>query len=178
MNKDNLIWIDLEMTGLNPDIHKIIEIAILITDKNLNILSKSLVFYIYQSKKQINLMNKWNFNVHSSSGLIEKVKKSCINEYKAEIKILKFLKKWVPKGKSPICGNTIAQDRRFLFKYMPNLEKYFHYRYLDVSSIKELAYRWNPKILLKLNKKKCHKALYDIKQSIYELNFYKKYFFK
>ncbi|WP_422667452.1 oligoribonuclease [Buchnera aphidicola] len=177
-NKNNLIWIDLEMTGLNPKIHHILEIATLITDINLNIISEGPVIAIYQKKKNLLLMNKWNEKTHTQNGLITRVQKSLYNEKKAEYATISFLKKWVPSQTSPICGNSIAQDRRFLFKYMPDLEKYFHYRYIDVSTIKELAYRWNPSILKKIHKKNTHNALEDIYDSIMELNIYKKNFFK
>ncbi len=177
-NKNNLIWIDLEMTGLNPDINKIIEIATLVTDSNLNILSEGPNIAIYQKKKYLNNMNDWNFNIHSSTGLLNKVKNSLFDENKAEKKTIKFLKKWVLKGVSPICGSTIAQDRRFLYKYMPNLESYFHYRYIDVSTLKELINRWYPDFKFSfVNRKKIHSALLDIKNSVSELLFYRKYFF-
>lgn len=175
-NKNNLIWIDLEMTGLNPKIHRIIEIATLITDINLNIISEGPVISIYQKKKYLLLMNKWNQEIHTKTGLIKRVKNSLYNEKKAELKTISFLKKWVPINSSPICGNSIAQDRRFLFQYMPILEKYFHYRHIDVSTIKELASRWNPSILKKIQKKNTHNALEDIRESVMELNVYRKNF--
>ncbi len=176
INNKNLIWIDLEMTGLNPDKDRIIEIATLITDSNLNILSEGPNMVLFQDNYFLNKMNKWNFNIHTSTGLIKKVKNSSINEFEAEFKTIEFLKKWVPKGFSPICGNTVAQDRRFLFKYMPNLESYFHYRYIDVSTVKELIVRWFPNIKLNIDIKKKHTALSDIRNSVYELICYRKYF--
>ncbi|WP_343192586.1 oligoribonuclease [Buchnera aphidicola (Taiwanaphis decaspermi)] len=178
MNKKNLIWIDLEMTGINFNIDKIIEIATVITDKNLNILSKGPNLVIHQSYETLKLMNKWNQKIHSSTGLIEKIKKSKNNEKIAEIKTINFLKKWVPYNSSPMCGNTVSQDRFFLTKNMPNLEKYFHYRSIDVSSLKELAVRWKPDIFKKFFKKYKHSAMEDIMESIYELKFYRKHFIK
>ncbi|WP_343152715.1 oligoribonuclease [Buchnera aphidicola] len=177
INNSHLIWIDLEMTGLNPKKNKIIEIATLITDKNLKILSEGPVIPIYQPEKEISLMNNWNKRVHTDNGLIDRIKKSCFNEEKAEEETIKFLKQWVPKNTSPICGNSIGQDRRFLYEYMPKLEKFFHYRSIDVSTIKELAIRWKPTIFF--NKKKIekkHMALQDIYLSINELNYYRKNF--
>lgn len=151
MNKKNLIWIDLEMTGLNPEIHRIIEIAILITDSQLNIILEGPVVAIHQKKKHITSMDVWNNNIHTQTGLIERVQKSKYNEIKAESKIVSFLKKTVPIHSSPMCGNSIYQDRIFLRKYMPILENYFHYRCIDVSTIKELVSRWHP--VLKKKKK-------------------------
>lgn len=178
INKKNLIWIDLEMTGLNPIIHRIIEIATLITDTNLNIIAEGPVIPIYQKKEQILLMDKWNTTVHKKNGLIKRVEKSSYNEKKAEFETILFLKKWVPIQSSPICGNSIAQDRRFLFQYMPKLENYFHYRHIDVSTLKELACRWYPLMFNKFKKNNDHKALEDIRESVRELNFYKKNFLK
>ncbi|CAL4325744.1 Oligoribonuclease [Buchnera aphidicola (Neophyllaphis podocarpi)] len=178
MNEDNLIWIDLEMTGLNPKKHFIIEIATLITDINLNIIAEGPVIPIYQNKKKLKIMDKWNYINHNKSGLINKVKNSLFNELIAEKKTIFFLKKWTKKQKSPMCGNSIGNDRRFLIKYMPKLEKYFKYRSIDVSTIKELMMRWKPSVFNKLNKINNHTALNDIKESIKELKFYKKYFFK
>ncbi|CEN32272.1 Oligoribonuclease [Candidatus Westeberhardia cardiocondylae] len=175
---NNLIWIDLEMTGLNPEQDRIIEIATLVTDSNLNILSEGPVLAIHQSDEQLSLMDKWNIRVHTSSGLIDRVKVSCIDEELAVLKTLSFLSEWVPCGKSPICGNTVAQDRRFLFRYMPSLEAYFHYHYLDVSSVKELVRRWKPEILLGLKKRNTHKALLDIRESVEEMLYYREHFIR
>ncbi|CAL4325752.1 oligoribonuclease [Buchnera aphidicola] len=177
-NKNNLIWIDLEMTGLDPNIHRIIEIATLITDINLNIISEGPVISIYQKKKYLLLMNQWNQKIHTETGLIQRVQNSVYNETQAELKTISFLKKWVPIKSSPICGNSIAQDRRFLFQYMPKLEAYFHYRHIDVSTVKELAHRWNPSIIKKIKKKNTHNALEDIRDSVMELNVYKKNFMR
>lgn len=154
MNNKNLIWIDLEMTGLNPNIHRIIEIATLVTDKMLNIISKGPVIAIHQKKEHMLLMDEWNIKIHKKSGLIERVQNSTYSESKAEYETILFLKKWVPFKSSPICGNSIYQDRKFLDRYMPDLENYFHYRCIDVSTIKELVNRWYPAISKKIKKKK------------------------
>ncbi len=177
-NENNLIWIDLEMTGLNPSEHRIIEIAILITDNYLNILMEGPNIVIFQKNKYLFKMNEWNYNIHKNNGLIKEVIKSNISEFKAEKIIINFLKNIVPKKSSPICGNTVAQDRRFLFKYMPKLESYFNYKYIDVTSFREVFNRWLPNIFLKKKKyKNMHRALFDIRNSIKELNYYKKFFF-
>lgn len=178
LNKNNLIWIDLEMTGLDPNRDRIIEIATVITDSDLNILAEGPVLAISQPESQLALMDDWNVNTHTSTGLLNRVKLSNISEQQAEQKTIDFISQWVPENCSPICGNTIGQDRRFLFNYMPKLEKYFHYRYLDVSTIKELARRWKPEILTELTKKGTHQALDDIKDSISELAYYRTHFFK
>ncbi|AHN27033.1 3'-to-5' oligoribonuclease (orn) [Gilliamella apicola] len=178
INSNNLIWIDLEMTGLNPAIDRIIEIATIVTDSNLNILAEGPVIAIHQSNELLALMDDWNKNTHGKSGLIERVRQSTVNEQQAEQQTIEFLKQWVPANSSPICGNTIGQDRRFLFNYMPNLESYFHYRYLDVSTIKELAKRWKPEILKGITKQNTHQALDDIRDSIAELIYYRQHFFK
>ncbi|VFP84206.1 Oligoribonuclease [Candidatus Erwinia haradaeae] len=176
LNANHLIWIDLEMTGLNPERDRILEIAILLTDSNLNILTEGLVFAIHQPILQLAMMDEWNMHTHTCSGLIDRVNVSKTNEHDAEIAILDFLKLWVPARSSPMCGNSITQDRRFLFKYMPDLEAYFHYRHIDVSTIKELVRRWKPDILLGLNKKGMHQALEDVHDSVLELLYYRKYF--
>lgn len=178
LNKNNLIWIDLEMTGLDPNRDRIIEIATVITDSDLNILAEGPILAISQPESQLALMDDWNVNTHTSTGLLNRVKLSNISEQQAEQQTIDFISQWVPENCSPICGNTIGQDRRFLFNYMPKLEKYFHYRYLDVSTIKELARRWKPEILTELTKKGTHQALDDIKDSISELAYYRTHFFK
>jgi oligoribonuclease len=163
------------MTGLNPEIHRIIEIATIITDIKLNIIAEGPVIPIYQKEKYIFMMDEWNRKTHKKTGLIKRIRNSTYNESKAENEIILFLKKWLPIKSSPICGNSIYQDRKFLDKYMPTLENYFHYRCIDVSTIKELVKRWYPNVLR--NKKKNHTALNDIHESIEELRFYKKIFF-
>lgn len=175
-NPDNLIWIDLEMTGLNPERDRIIEIATLVTDANLNILAEGPVFAIHQSDEQLALMDEWNVTTHTGTGLVKRVKESTISEQEAEAKTIEFLSQWVPANCSPICGNSIGQDRRFLFRYMPALEAYFHYRYLDVSTLKELARRWKPEILDGFTKEGGHVALDDIKASVAELAYYRDHF--
>lgn len=176
MNKDNLIWIDLEMTGLDPERDRIIEIATIVTDSALTVLAEGPVLAIYQPESQLALMDDWNVRTHTASGLIERVKQSQITEEDAQIATIEFLKQWVPAGCSPICGNSVGQDRRFLYRYMPELERYFHYRYLDVSTLKELARRWKPQILNGLKKENNHQALDDIRESIKELAYYREHF--
>lgn len=175
-NANNLIWIDLEMTGLNPEQDRIIEIATLVTDADLNILAEGPVFAVHQSDAQLGLMDEWNVRTHTHSGLVERVKASRVNDRAAELATIEFLKQWVPANSSPICGNSIGQDRRFLFKYMPELEAYFHYRYLDVSTLKELARRWKPEILPGFKKQGTHQALDDIRESVAELAYYREHF--
>jgi len=177
-DKSNLIWIDLEMTGLLPDSDVIIEIATIVTDAQLNVLAEGPMLAIHQSDEILDGMDEWNTNQHGKSGLTQRVKDSAISEAEAEQQTIEFLKEYVPEGKSPICGNSICQDRRFLARYMPKLEAYFHYRNLDVSTIKELAMRWQPEVLQGFTKKSKHLALDDIKDSIEELKFYREKVFK
>ncbi len=178
-NKEgNLIWIDLEMTGLNPDTDRIIEIATVVTDAQLNILAEGPVFAIHQKDIVLNAMDEWNTRQHGGSGLTERVRRSKVDEAQAEAATIEFLSRFVDPRKSPMCGNSICQDRRFLYRTMPKLEAFFHYRNLDVSTVKELARRWNPDVLQQLNKKSSHLALDDIKDSIDELRYYKQYFFR
>ncbi|NLS14028.1 oligoribonuclease [Vibrio sp. SM6] len=174
----NLIWIDLEMTGLDPDQHKIIEIASIVTDSQLNILAEGPVLAIHQSEAELNKMDDWCTNTHTASGLVERVQRSDVDEAKAVELTLAFLSQWVPKGASPICGNSIGQDRRFLYRHMPELEAYFHYRYLDVSTLKELTRRWQPELLAGFTKQGTHLALDDIRESIAELQYYRETVFK
>ncbi|MDG0803728.1 oligoribonuclease [Pectobacterium polaris] len=178
LDENNLIWIDLEMTGLNPDHDRIIEIATLVTDANLNVLAEGPVMAVHQSDSQLALMDDWNVRTHGGSGLTDRVKASTTDERAAELETLAFLQKWVPAGKSPICGNSIGQDRRFLFRYMPELEAYFHYRYLDVSTLKELARRWKPEILTGFKKQGTHQAMDDIRESLAELAYYRENFLR
>ncbi|AFI92148.1 oligoribonuclease [Pectobacterium parmentieri] len=178
VDENNLIWIDLEMTGLNPDHDRIIEIATLVTDANLNVLAEGPVLAVHQPDSQLALMDDWNVRTHGSSGLTDRVKASTMDEHAAELETLAFLQKWVPAGKSPICGNSIGQDRRFLFRYMPELEAYFHYRYLDVSTLKELARRWKPEIMAGFKKQGTHQAMDDIRESLAELVYYRENFLR
>ncbi len=173
----NLIWIDLEMTGLDPEQHKIIEIATIVTDKELNILAEGPVLAVYQPESELDKMDEWCTNTHTKNGLVERVRASTIDENEAIKITIQFLEKWVPKGKSPICGNSVNQDRRFLYQYMPSLEEYFHYRCIDVSTIKELTRRWNPEVLDNFSKKETHLALDDIRESIAELKYYRQTIF-
>ncbi len=174
----HLIWIDLEMTGLDPDSDLIIEIATVVTDKDLNILANGPVLAVHQSDDALAAMDDWNQKHHGQSGLIERVKASTINAAEAERLTLEFLKDWVPANTSPICGNSIGQDRRFLYRYMPTLEAYFHYRNIDVSTVKELAARWAPAVKDGFNKESKHQALDDIIESIEELRYYREHFIK
>ncbi len=178
LDKQNLIWIDLEMTGLDPEQERIIEIATIVTDKNLNILAEGPVLAVYQSDELLGKMSEWCTKTHTANGLVERVKQSKLNERAAELQTLDFLKKWVPKGVSPICGNSVAQDKRFLFKYMPELADYFHYRHLDVSTLKELASRWKPELVKGFEKKNTHLGLDDIRESIAELAYYREHFIR
>jgi oligoribonuclease len=175
---DNLIWLDMEMTGLLPDTDRIIELAVVVTDADLNVIAESPVIVIHQADEVLDGMDAWNKGTHGRSGLIEKVKASTTNEEQATVQMLSFLKQHVPEGKSPMCGNSICQDRRFMARYMPELEKYFHYRNLDVSTFKELARRWKPTIYSGFKKASKHEALADIYESIDELKYYREHFIK
>ena len=175
-NNQNLIWIDLEMTGLEPERDFIIEIATVVTDAHLNILAEGPVFAIHQDDALIAGMDEWNTKQHNQSGLVKRVQDSEVSDAQAEKATIEFLQQFVDKGKSPMCGNTICQDRRFLCKYMPELAAFFHYRNLDVSTLKELAIRWRPKLLSGIVKQSKHLALDDIKDSIDELIYYRQHF--
>jgi oligoribonuclease len=174
----NLVWMDLEMTGLQPDQDRILEIAVLVTDADLNIIAEGPELVIHQSEEQLALMDEWNQRTHGGSGLIARVQASVVREAAAEQQLLEFLKTWVKPGASPLCGNSIGQDRRFLARWMPELEQYFHYRNLDVSTLKELARRWAPGVLASLTKGSKHQALDDIRDSIAELRHYRAHLFR
>ena len=178
LNAQNLIWIDLEMTGLDPDKDQIIEMATIVTDSQLNVLAEGPVIAIHQSDAILAGMDEWNTRQHGQSGLTERVRQSRIEVAEAEALTLAFLEEWVPKGASPICGNSICQDRRFLYRYMPTLEAYFHYRNLDVSTLKILADLWAPAVKDSFQKKGSHLALDDIRESIAELRHYREHFIK
>ncbi|MBS0423020.1 MAG: oligoribonuclease [Proteobacteria bacterium] len=175
-DSNNLIWIDMEMTGLNPDADRIIEVALVITDSQLNTIAEGPVLVVHQSDEVLNGMDKWNQSTHSKSGLIGKVKASRLSEAEVEAQLIEFLKLHVPSGVSPMCGNSICQDRRFMVRSMPQLEAYFHYRNLDVSTLKELVKRWKPGIASGLSKESKHEALADIYDSINELKYYRQHF--
>ncbi|MFQ6371648.1 oligoribonuclease [Shewanella sp. YIC-542] len=177
-NAENLIWIDLEMTGLEPEVDRVIEIATLVTDKELNVIGEGPVIAIHQDDAVLAAMDDWNQQHHGASGLIERVKRSQYSEADAVRQTIAFLETFVPKGASPMCGNSVGQDRRFLNKYMRPLEDYFHYRNIDVSTVKELVRRWQPDIMQDFKKQNTHQALQDIQESIAELRFYRQRVFK
>lgn len=174
----NLIWIDLEMTGLNPDTDLIIEIATVVTDKDLNILAEGPALAVHQPDAALLAMDDWNQKHHGESGLIGRVRASKVSAADAEMLTIAFLKDWLPERVSPMCGNTIGQDRRFLVRYMPKLEAYFHYRSIDVSTLKELAVRWSPTLKDGFKKETKHEALADVIESIEELRYYREHFIK
>ncbi|ACT50683.1 MULTISPECIES: oligoribonuclease [Methylovorus] len=177
-DQNNLIWLDMEMSGLLPDSDRILELAAVVTDADLNILGESPVLVVHQSDAVLDGMDAWNKGTHGKSGLIDKVKASTLDEVSASQQMIEFLKQYVPAGKSPMCGNSICQDRRFMARYMPELESYFHYRNLDVSVFKELARRWKPSIHGGFKKASKHEALADIYESIEELKYYREHFLK
>lgn len=175
-DNNNLIWIDMEMTGLDPDKDRIIEVAIVITDAQLNKIAESPVMVVFQTKEILDGMDKWNQSTHSKSGLIDKVRSSKLTEADVEAQMVAFLQRHMRSGISPMCGNSICQDRRFMARWMPQLEAYFHYRNLDVSTFKELVKRWKPEIASGLKKEGKHEALADIYDSINELKYYREHF--
>ncbi|ABO22431.1 oligoribonuclease [Shewanella loihica] len=177
-DETNLIWVDLEMTGLEPEVDRIIEIATIVTDKELNILAEGPVIAIHQSEDVLAAMDDWNQKHHGESGLIDRVRASDFSEQDAIEQTIAFLSEHVPAGVSPMCGNSIGQDRRFLNRYMPTLEDYFHYRNIDVSSVKELVRRWRPEVMDGFKKQGTHQALVDIQESIAELRYYREKVFK
>ena len=174
----NLVWLDCEMTGLSPSIDRIIEIAVVVTGPQLESRTDGPVFVIHQSDAQLDKMDAWNKGTHGKSGLIDKVRASTITEEQAQTAILDFLSQYVPAGSSPMAGNTIGQDRRFLVEYMPRLEAFFHYRNLDVSTLKELSRRWRPEVYASFKKQQRHTALADVHESIDELEHYRTHFLK
>jgi oligoribonuclease len=177
-NEFNLVWVDMEMTGLDPDTDRIIEVAVIVTDSELNVLAEGPVFAIHQPDEVLDRMDAWNKGTHGRSGLIDRVKASTVSEADAEVALIDFLKHFVPSGKAPMCGNSICQDRRFMVRGMPKLEAFFHYRNLDVSTLKELCKRWKPALANGFKKHQKHTALADIIESIEELRYYREHFIK
>ncbi len=173
---EHLIWVDMEMSGLDPEKERILEIAVIVTDAHLNTIATAPVWVIHQEDALLDAMDAWNKGTHGRSGLIDKVKASTMNEAAAEAECIAFLKKYIKPGIAPMCGNTIGQDRRFMAKYMPKLEAFFHYRNIDVSTLKELCKRWHPELVKGFTKKQAHTALADIEESIEELKYYREKF--
>ena len=177
-DQNNLLWIDMEMSGLNPDTDKVLEVAIVVTDSNLNTVAEAPVLVVHQNDAVLEGMDTWNKSTHAKSGLIDRVKASQLTEAEAEVRLVEFLQQFVPAGVSPMCGNSVHQDRRFMARHMPKLEAFFHYRNLDVSTLKELAKRWRPELSAGLTKHGKHEALADIYESIDELKYYREHFLK
>jgi oligoribonuclease len=175
---NNLVWLDMEMTGLDPDSDRVIELAMIVTDSNLETLAESPVWVVHQADAVLDAMDDWNKNTHGRSGLIERVRSSTKDEKVVTIEALAFMADWVGKGASPMCGNSICQDRRFMARHLPDLEAYFHYRNLDVSTLKELCRRWRPEVAKGFVKKADHTAMADIRESIAELRYYREHFLK
>ena len=178
LNEFRLVWLDMEMTGLDPERERIIEVAVVVTEPDLTVVAEGPVLVIHQPDSLLDAMDSWNRSTHSKSGLTDKVKASTMTEGQAEDVLIAFLSQYVPAGKSPLCGNTVSQDRRFMFKYMPKLEQFFHYRTVDVSTLKELARRWKPELLKGFENRSKHEALADIYESIDELKYYRDVFIK
>lgn len=178
VSAENLVWVDMEMTGLDPDSDVVIEIASIVTDSELNTLAEGPVIALHQSEQRLQAMDDWNTRQHNGSGLVGRVRASVETEASATLATLEFLHKYVPAGTSPMCGNSICQDRRFMARHMPELERFFHYRNLDVSSLKILAQRWRPELMAGLTKTGTHLALDDIRDSIEELRYYRKHFIR
>lgn len=177
-SNDPLIWVDMEMSGLKPDSDRILEIAMIVTDAQLNVIATAPVWVVHQDDEVLNSMDAWNKGTHTKSGLVDKVKASPLSENEVEEQCIAFLKQYVKANIAPMCGNTICQDRRFMARYMPKLEAYFHYRNVDVSTIKELCKRWQPNLVKGFEKQQAHTALADILESIEELRYYREHFFK
>jgi oligoribonuclease len=177
-NDTHLVWVDMEMTGLRPEVDRIIEVAVVVTDGNLEVLAQGPVLAIHQPDAVLAAMDAWNTATHGRSGLTERVRTSTVTEAEAQTRLIDFLRPWVPPGKSPMCGNSICQDRRFMARTMPELEAYFHYRNLDVSTVKELCKRWRPEVARAFAKRSAHTALADIEESIDELRHYREHFFR
>ena len=177
-NEFRLVWLDMEMTGLDPEKERIIEVAVVITEPDLTIVAEGPVLVVHQPDSLLDAMDSWNKSTHGKSGLVERVKASTLTESEAQDQLIAFMAQYVPAGKSPLCGNTVSQDRRFMFNYMPKLEQFFHYRTIDVSTLKELARRWKPELLKGFEKRSKHQALADIYESIDELKYYRENFIK
>ncbi len=177
-DQNHLVWVDMEMTGLDPDYNRIIEVALVVTNSNLEVVAEAPVLVVHQPQLELDKMDKWNQSTHGKSGLIDKVKVSTLDEAAAEVELLAFMKQYVPERTSPMCGNSIGQDRRFMARWMPKLEAWFHYRNLDVSTLKELCRRWKPEIAKGFVKGQKHQALADIHESIDELRYYREHFLK
>ncbi|MHB1091265.1 oligoribonuclease [Thiobacillus sp.] len=178
LNPTHLLWLDMEMTGLSPDTDRIIELALVVTDADLNTVAEGPVLVVHQPDEVMNTMDSWNKGTHGKSGLIDRVKASQLNEAGVEAQMLEFVKQHVPPRTSPMCGNSICQDRRFMARYMPQLEAFFHYRNLDVSTLKELAKRWRPELSEGFKKSNKHEALADIYESIDEMKYYREHFIR
>lgn len=176
LNPDNLIWVDMEMSGLNPDADKVLEVAIVVTDTHLNAVAEAPVLVVHQNDAVLDAMDSWNKAAHAKSGLVERVKASSLPEAEVEIRMVEFLRQHVPPGVSPMCGNSVHQDRRFMVRHLPQLEAFFHYRNLDVSTLKELVKRWKPALAAGFTKHGKHEALADIYESIEELKYYREHF--